>query len=211
MQGYNKNMPIILNGDGPISGITSVNASVSATELGYLDGVTSGLQNQINNSGGLVKITNQTFSSVSTVSVNNCFSSSYQNYSIMINASCSNELGLRLRMRSGGTDANGSDYKWQYLSVSGGSVGASRFTSETSAVLCDFSSSGSISLCNTLMFSPFESKHTAMRSISADPRSSVVIQDNANYHSQNISYDGFTIFISSGNMTGTVRVYGYRD
>jgi hypothetical protein len=45
-------MPLDINGQGSISGITSLNTSASVTlsetELGYLDGVTSGLQSQIN-------------------------------------------------------------------------------------------------------------------------------------------------------------------
>jgi len=45
-------MPLDINGQGSISGITSLNTSASVnlseTELGYLDGVTSGLQTQIN-------------------------------------------------------------------------------------------------------------------------------------------------------------------
>lgn len=39
-------MPMILNGTGDITGLASVNSSVSAAEIGYLDGVTSALQTQ---------------------------------------------------------------------------------------------------------------------------------------------------------------------
>lgn len=42
-------MPITINGTGPIDGITSLNTSVSSTELGFLDGVTSAIQTQFNN------------------------------------------------------------------------------------------------------------------------------------------------------------------
>lgn len=42
-------MPIILNGTGDITGLASVNSSVSAAEIGYLDGVSSAIQTQINN------------------------------------------------------------------------------------------------------------------------------------------------------------------
>ena len=40
-------MPIVLNGSGPITGVTSLNTTVSDTEIGYLDGVTSALQTQL--------------------------------------------------------------------------------------------------------------------------------------------------------------------
>lgn len=41
-------MPISISGDGPITGITSLNTTVSSTELGYLDGTTSAIQTQLN-------------------------------------------------------------------------------------------------------------------------------------------------------------------
>lgn len=44
-------MPISISGDGPITGITSLNTTVSSTELGYLDGTTSAIQTQFNNTG----------------------------------------------------------------------------------------------------------------------------------------------------------------
>ena len=44
-------MPIVLNGSGPITGVTSLNTTVSDTEIGYLDGVTSAIQTQFNNIG----------------------------------------------------------------------------------------------------------------------------------------------------------------
>ena len=41
-------MPISISGDGPITGITSLNTTVDSTELGYLNGTTSAIQTQIN-------------------------------------------------------------------------------------------------------------------------------------------------------------------
>ena len=40
-------MPVTIGGSGPITGVTSINTSVTDTELGYLDGVTSALQTQL--------------------------------------------------------------------------------------------------------------------------------------------------------------------
>lgn len=41
-------MPVSIGGNGPITGVTSINTTVTDTELGYLDGVSSALQTQIN-------------------------------------------------------------------------------------------------------------------------------------------------------------------
>lgn len=40
-------MPVTIGGSGPITGVTSINTTVSDTELGYLDGVTSAIQSQL--------------------------------------------------------------------------------------------------------------------------------------------------------------------
>ena len=51
-------MAISINGTtGAITGIGSLNSSVDSTELGYVDGVTSAIQNQINNKASLVSPT----------------------------------------------------------------------------------------------------------------------------------------------------------
>ena len=51
-------MPMILNGTGDITGLASVNSSVTAAEIGYLDGTTSTIQTQINTKAA---ISGQTF------------------------------------------------------------------------------------------------------------------------------------------------------
>lgn len=55
-------MPMILNGTGDITGLASVNSSVSAAEIGYLDGVTSALQTQIT-----AKVSSKILQVVSTI------------------------------------------------------------------------------------------------------------------------------------------------
>ena len=74
-------MPLVLTGDGAVG-------PLSASEVGFLDGVTSSVQTQINAkandaSQGFYFITSQTFSAASAVNVNNCFSSTYDNYRVV--------------------------------------------------------------------------------------------------------------------------------
>lgn len=53
-------MPIVLNGSGPITGVTSLNTTVSDTEIGYLDGVTSNIQTQLNSKGKILQVVSTT-------------------------------------------------------------------------------------------------------------------------------------------------------
>jgi hypothetical protein len=198
-----------ITGAGAISGITSLNTDVSSTELGYLDGVTSGLQGQINTAGGLVLITSESFSAVSAVNINNCFSATYQNYVVFVNCVGSTDIGIRIRMRASGSDASGNDYAQQYLKADGNSVSSARSTSQSQVTILD-ANTGRSSMFLTVS-SPFEAATTLMRALNADSRADATIQDNVALHGLSTSYDGFSLLTSTGTITGTVRVYGLKD
>lgn len=204
---YNLIMPILINGTGPLTGVTSINTSVSDTELGYLDGVTSAIQTQINTAGGLVKITDNTFSAASAVNVNNCFSSTYTNYMILIDLTTSASAGtISLRLRASGTDAaTNYNYFGPYGGSSSGNINNSAQTewfvagSYNSATVC--------AICD--VFQP---------NVAAQTRAGISMFDSRNIvglyggiHTTSSAYDGFSLIIGSGTITGTLRVYGYRN
>ena len=202
-------MPITINGTGPIDGITSLNTSVSSTELGFLDGVTSGIQTQINTAGGLVKITDSTFTGQSTVSVNNCFSATYQNYLILcsnVTNTATSSNGLLLRLRSSGTDAT-TNY-----SSSAVYFNATYFNDKpTGHFSIGVAGSGANHAVSFMISNPFAAEPTSITGTNggdgADFRSSAF----GGRHSASTSYDGFTIFPQSNVISGNLRVYGYRN
>lgn len=201
-------MPIVLNGSGPVTGVTSLNTTVSDTEIGYLDGVTSALQTQINTAGGLVKITDATFSAQSAVNVNNCFTSTYENYVIVMNGTASAGAQIRLRMRLSGTDASGANYDWQYLEAANTTISASRSTSQTSADISYFTTTKSGFVLE--LYGPQLADRTPYFC-----RTSLTLPANnhqmVGQHTLSTAYDGFSVFPASGTITGTLRVYGFRN
>lgn len=64
------------------------------------------------NAVGLWKIASATLTGQNSVSFNNCFSSTYTNYLIVVNGnSCSaGAISIYMRMRAGGTDRTGAQY-----------------------------------------------------------------------------------------------------
>ena len=205
-------MPVVIGGSGPVTGVTSINTTVSDTELGYLDGVTSAIQTQINTAGGLVKITAESLSAVSSVSINNCFSATYDNYRLIFDGTVSSDnTTLRLRWRVGGVDnSTASSYANQYVQGESTNVTAALATNDYARI-----SNGDDS--ETILFSadiasPFLAKPTVYNSFGNYPLSgSPRIWFESGRHNQSTSYDGFTFYVASGTITGTIRVYGYRN
>ena len=161
-------------------------------------------------SGGAV-----TFSGVSSVSLNGCFSATYARYMIMWDGggSVNPGSGSNFRLRSSGTDATGSNYYSQRLYGAGATVAASRTGALT------YASAGSWDYLNNsatqlTMYNPFVAANTMWHEIgisNADTSNNSVLEINGGTHSLSTSYDGFTILASSGTCSGTVRVYGYKN
>jgi hypothetical protein len=155
-------------------------------------------------SGSLVRITTASLSS-SSVSVNSCFSSTYDNYLIIVSnlVGSTGGDGVRLRMRVSGTDATGSNY-----STFGRNMGAVdpniNATSETSFEVGPISSTlgggGYIWLYN-----PFAA--TATTFTAAMTRHNLMLVTGGP-HTLNTSYDSFTIFPTAGTFSGNISVYG---
>lgn len=198
-------MPIAINGTGPITGITSLNTTVSDTELGYLDGVTSGIQSQINTAGGLVLITSQSFSAASTVSINNCFTATYQNYRVVMSYTPSQDNTLSIRLRASGTDAT-TNYAQQLIYSNGTTVAGSGATGQ-SAWTTGGSSGKTLNVID--LTDPAAADVTVASGINAY---AVLATHSLGFRNGNATaYDGISLIASNGTLTGTLRVYGYRN
>jgi mevalonate kinase len=155
-----------------------------------------------------------TFSGASSVSLNSCFSSSYDNYKILVVLdSQSASDSFRVRMRASGTDATGSDYGTvQYYGTTGsGTMTVQQDASIAFSYVGDYNSTGSTS-CDFTIFKPFSvvrtkyNWHTTM-----DYNGATRIFTGSGIHKQSTSYDGITFYAASGNVTGTIRVYGMKN
>jgi len=163
---------------------------------------------------GLTLITAQTFTTSSNINVNSCFSATYQNYLIQIivsNTSAASDAFLRLR--ASGTDASGNDYKWASLfnhSVTSTPNGASsNSASAFSDYFIGYDSGGKVAMTAT-MFRPFEATSTFItsQSVSSPLNSSSYNYARTGVHSLTNSYDGFSLTVNSGTITGNLRVFG---
>jgi len=156
---------------------------------------------------GLVFIQKGTFSAAAAVNVNTCFSSTYDNYRILVKITGASVVNgeVRLRMRLATTDNTTSNYNSQRLYAQNTSVGGSATTNQTSSVMGPQNTALSWNI--TDMANPFLAENTLYATTAMYNQTHI---DNwAGAHKVASSFDGFTMFPDAGTITGEVWVYGY--
>lgn len=151
-----------------------------------------------------------TFSSCATLSLNGVFSATYDNYMISYRSLTSTSANHAFRMRVGGVDESSASnyYTYQYLQASSTTISASRTT--TTFAVVNAGTGTQRDGTTIYIYGPFLAQPTAGRSITEYDASSASIFDNAFTHSLSTSYDGFSLYPSTGSFTGLVSVYGLK-
>jgi hypothetical protein len=149
------------------------------------------------------------FTTVTSLSLNNIFNSSYRNYYLNINISASSGSStLNWRMRASGTDNTGSLY------YTGGIFG--RITGNTGAFSTNGTNTGFFSWLNGEAYVSLNLANPALP-VRTNGYSNALANDGASLagiscgqsHFATTAYDGITVYPGSGNMTGTISVFGY--
>lgn len=157
--------------------------------------------------GGLELISATTIgSAVSTVTVSNAFSATYDAYKITITGGASSAVNPALRMQLGSTTAN---YAMSVIYSSYNNTPLAAGSSGQSSFLYAGSGSQTTLSMNIDLFNPFLSELTFIYGIESSNSSGGAI---GGYLNDTTSYTAFTVFPSSGTITGgIIRVYGYKN
>jgi hypothetical protein len=142
------------------------------------------------------------------------FTSKYDNYKILLTSviAASSSPSLNFRVRANTTDLSSSQYSRAQFLVDGSSITPARTSPGTSMIIAELSSvSGQVSSAIIEIQSPALSSRTN------------VATNNLYYAAAGASiyqafgivatadpYNGFTIFTSGPNISGTMSVYGYK-
>lgn len=159
---------------------------------------------------GLVYVTQTTFSGVATVSVNNCFNSTYNNYKLLITVHGSGVTNCSLRLRASGVDASGTDYYDRGYYNNAGSITALTSSAANVIFVTNYNTSAAYPGRVAMeVMSPFAASRTVFHTQWTDSFS-VLGGDTHSTHATGNQYDGFTLLAASGTITGNIQVYGYR-
>ncbi|MFZ9354397.1 MAG: hypothetical protein ACO25L_06245 [Candidatus Nanopelagicales bacterium] len=154
---------------------------------------------------GAVKLNKSTFTTQSSVSVNNVFSATYSTYIISYNFTSSATTIWRLRLRAGGSDNTTSNYNYQLLSYNSTTLTGARSLGDNN--FKQDNNNNNIHGGQIILINPYDTENTyghARTTSGAD----ATISDLR--FAATTSFDGFSIYPDSGTLTGTFTVWGLR-
>jgi hypothetical protein len=191
-------------------------SSVTNTELGYVSGVTSAIQTQINaiSSSPLAALAP---SAAATADFTSTITSTYDFYDIyfhLVPATDAQDLGFRTDSNNGASfDAGASDYKyttWQMTSAAGSlaaSTGANNIKLSTASP-GNASGRGVTGYIALYRGSASNPARIAFVTIGLDSSGNPIAQVGGGQRTSNAAIDAARLFFASGNLTGVAYIYG---
>jgi hypothetical protein len=162
-------------------------------------------------SGSVDSIGNVTFTGASSISLNGCFTSTYDNYRIIINLeTTSSGTTSSLRFRASGTDNSSSNYAYSYHFLTTANTTYTQGNANTTTSFRIGFSDGGTDMAIIDVFNPMKAFRTGYQSVfNGKEVANFTSERNQGQMSVTTAYDGFTYFQNS--MAGTIRVYAYSD
>lgn len=161
---------------------------------------------------GLVLVAAQSFTGVSSVSVNNCFTATYENYRIVFQGttpSANNYLGFRLRVS--GSDNSTSNYRHAIgaLNWAGSLANQTAGTAQSFSRLALFSGAGFTMALGMDVINPQRTDYTVLTGTNTNDGQVAFC---GAWFNGTTSFDGFTVYSEAAStISGTLRIYGYRN
>ena len=182
--------------------------------LPTIGGLATAIPTSIANSAGTATLSGNTvtFTNVSSVSLNGCFTSSYRNYRVIVAFQTTTANGaVNVRLRAAGSDNTTTNYSSRFASLSGTYTGsASSNASNWPSVGYGYNGEGA-QICFDIT-----NPQAALRTVFASTASFGVNTNQELYllggqFAATTQFDGFSLIANSTNiLTGIVSVYGYK-
>ena len=158
---------------------------------------------------GLVHINTTTFSAVTSISVNNVFTSDYDNYKIklVLDTQTASASQIRFRLRVAGADNSSAQYDYAGWIVRYAGTNSVWAGSNQTSVELNFSDTQTA--IDFDVHNPNRLTLTQLVNIGSIANNGESWFGNAQHDTATV-FDGFTFFRSANNFTGSVSVFGYR-
>jgi hypothetical protein len=162
-------------------------------------------------SSGLTLINTTSFSAVSSISVSDVFSATYNNYRVdIVLTGASANASDSLRLRVAGADNSTSNYNYAgiFLRTTAASIPYGNTNQTSFADILPHSTNGNEAFTLNI-YSPFVAERTKYNAggIGQDV-TSIATHFQAGVFAATTSFTGFTFISGSGTFTGTIKVYG---
>jgi hypothetical protein len=165
-------------------------------------------------SPGLTLISNTTLTAVSSQSFNNVFSATYDNYKIILNIdTAATNPTVNMRLRVGGVDNSASNY-WNNRIIGQSTTVQSQGATSAGTSFTSFGEfeSGAASFAYDI-FCPFKTEISRIVGTGEFRYTSFYqhTQIKTGQTTVTTSYDGFSLIMTAGTITGSVKIYGYNQ
>jgi hypothetical protein len=162
--------------------------------------------------GALTKITSATFTTAAALNVDNCFTSTYRNYLIVVNftgGSSASTVDIFYKNRVGGVNSSVNYYWGSTAAPSGGGALANNAGNDVTTGFKVISTNQYNGFLTMEIGRPFAAASTYINFSSANSGGSSLVGNGQ--HLPATSYDGFALIWASNTYNGEVVVYGYSD
>jgi hypothetical protein len=161
---------------------------------------------------GLTLVANASFSAASNITIDNVFSALYRNYSLFIDFTASTGLSVNAQLRNTVPATLNTNYGNQRIVAASTGLTAARNTATTTFTVVG-AHSATPQNARLNISSPFLAQATTFSADGIYTPSTAAIEyvPNVGVQSDATSCQGIVITTSTGNITGSLRIYGYRD
>lgn len=165
--------------------------------------------------GGLAFIAGTSVTNAAALSVNNCFTSTYQNYRIVGRIKAiSGSTTAYLRLRAGGTDNTSSVYYslYRYEQINGADFASIKNSGTNAGWIINSSNAVGYIEFSIDVYAPQMSLETQFSGTNTQKFStSIYTAFNGGVFDATTAFDGFSIYNSGQNITAEIRVFGYQN
>ena len=161
--------------------------------------------------GSFVLVSSGSVSAAAAITLDSVFTSTYRNYKMFINGTCSaDDSDITFRFRAGGSTNSANSYSRKIISAGASTVTTSAATGQTS--FTSFMATGLTQIVNeTVFFAPQVAIATGIQYMSG-----AVSTNNYQYWGSGVftnttQFDGLVITPVSGTITAQYRIYGLAD
>jgi hypothetical protein len=155
------------------------------------------------------------FTTCTAISLNGCFNSTYDNYKIILEGTRSTSNAIYMRYRASGVDTptSGSIHGNAYIRNTGSSAAVSVIASNSDYFDFLGAADSQSYFLDMSVNDPFTTNNTlSITNIVNGLYSTVqLVGTHWGRMPNSTTYDGITFYTSTGTMSGTIRVYGYKN
>lgn len=160
--------------------------------------------------GSFVLVSSGSVSAAAAITLDSIFTSTYRNYKMFINGTCSaDDADITFKFRAGGSTNSANSYSRKITSA-GASVSTSTATGQTS--FTSFIATGQTQIVNeTVIYAPQVAIATGIQYMSGAVSTNSYQYWGSGVFTNTTQFDGLVITPASGTITAQYRIYGLAD